>query len=439
MKRNLLVCGMLPALALGMCSTAMAAAPGTSDASAVKAAEPAPVTEQFLQDMRAQLEEQLRQAQELQNRLNAQMDSLNKRMTKVEHKNDNPVVDVHGYARLRWDKQNFEGFKAADMKTIWINLFTNYRINDRWYIRSEHEFENNLSRNTGAYEGDSGYDYDKGGKQYSRPVLQLYADGRIGEVEVKLGRFYLNSPYTFTFDEKVDGWQAKWGTPTRWGRKANFTLSSGNTYSKVLYGDKDNKLDPWGEGGSTQFRVLSLMGEIPVAKNTNICTHYGKVTRRETQQSRKTFSLGFDTKLNRDLSLQAAFAKSDSDTLNRSHFLKLQYKECNPGIPGSYDIYIKKYLQRGHTGLTNWFNDDIVDPTAFGNALTGASAGSAWDHRCGEFNGLRIGIDFVPVRNTKLLVNYTFGQEGLFDAGTGNLTGKKDNYSFFRTQWEMYF
>ena len=38
--------------------------------------------------MRRQLEEQLQQAQELQQRLNAQLDSLDKRMTKVEKKTD---------------------------------------------------------------------------------------------------------------------------------------------------------------------------------------------------------------------------------------------------------------------------------------------------------------------------------------------------------------
>ena len=154
--------------------------------------------------MRRQLEEQLQQAQELQNRLNAQLGSLEKRMKKVEKKTNEPNIEIHGYGRLRWDKQNFEGLKGADQQTVWLNLFTKYRINDTWSIHSEHEFENNLSKNSGAYEGDGGYDAP-GGKKYSRPVLQLYAEGRMGEANVKLGRYYLQSPYKFTFDEKIDG------------------------------------------------------------------------------------------------------------------------------------------------------------------------------------------------------------------------------------------
>lgn len=446
MNKGFAACGLVPALVLGTCGTvgaqpAAVEAPAQMTQVAASDGMAEPVTQESLQQMRRQLEEQLQQAQELQQRLNAQLDSLDKRMTKVEKKTDQPAVDIHGYGRLRWDKQNFDDFKGIDRKTVWMNLFVNHRINDKWSLHSEHEFENDLSNNHGAYEGDAGYGYNVGGKQYSRPVLQLYAQGRVGEVDVKLGRFYLQSPYKFTFDEKVDGWQASYGVPTRWGRKANFTLNSGNIYSKVFYGDRDNKLDPWGEGGSGNCRVLSLISEIPVAKNTNITSHYGKVTRRDDHLSRKTFSVGFDTKLNRDLKLSAAMAKSDSDTLNKSHFIQLQYKEARPDIPGSFDIYVKKYLQRGHTGMTNWFNDDIIDPTSgdYSKELNDKNPGNPWDHRAGEFNGLRIGADFVPVRNTKLLLHYTYGKLGLFDAGLGTLTGKQDDYSFFRAQWEVYF
>lgn len=85
-------------------------------------------------------------------------------------------------------------------------------------------------------------------------------------------------------------------------------------------------------------------------------------------------------------------------------------------MPGSFDIYVKKYLQRGHTGMTNWFNDDIIDPTCgdYSKELNDRNPGNPWDHRAGEFNGLRIGADFVPVRNTKLLLHYTYGKLGIF-------------------------
>lgn len=94
-------------------------------------------------------------------------------------------------------------------------------------------------------------------------------------------------------------------------------------------------------------------------------------------------------------------------------------------MPGSFDIYVKKYLQRGHTGMTNWFNDDIQDPTTsdYYDDLANQNAGvNLWNvYRSGEFNGLRIGADFVPVRNTKLLLYYTYGKLGLFNPPTGRL------------------
>lgn len=164
MKKRLLACGLVPALVLGTCGTvgAQPAADaavqlGQDSAPAVQAnAADEPVTQESLKELRSQLEEQLYEAQELQKRLNAQLDSLNKRVSKVEKKTDQPAVDIHGYGRFRWDKQHFEDFKGIDMKSVWMNLFVNHRINDKWSLHSEHEFENNLSNNHGAYEGDGG-------------------------------------------------------------------------------------------------------------------------------------------------------------------------------------------------------------------------------------------------------------------------------------------
>ncbi|MCR5756393.1 MAG: hypothetical protein K6F95_00585 [Selenomonas sp.] len=439
MKKKMMVGGLLPALVLSTCGLAgaqpaamdtLTAMEQNPEAGSQMRASTEPVTQESLQEMRRQLEEQLQQAQELQNRLNAQLGSLEKRMKKVEKKTNEPNIEIHGYGRLRWDGHHYEDLQGpSNKKSVWLNLFVKHRINDRWTLNSEHEFENNLSDNKGAYEGD--------GKTYSRPVLQLYTEGSIGDVNVKLGRYYLQSPYKFTFDEKIDGVQVRYGLPTKWGRKANFTLNWGNTSTNTLYGEKRDSA-PWDHFFSADFKVLSLMGEFPVAKNTNISTHYGKMTHRKEHWSRKTWSIGFDTKLNRDLKLTAAIAKSDSEGLNKSHFIQLQYKEARPDIPGSYDIYVKKYLQRGHTGMTNWFNDDI-EPTHGKYRGELEKNATFWDHRQGEFNGIRVGVDFVPVRNTKLLLHYTFGKMGLFDPGTSKLTGKRDDYSFFRAQWEMYF
>ncbi len=121
MKKRLLACGLVPALVLGTFGT-VGAQPAADAAVQLKQggapavqAETAeePVTQESLKELRSQLEEQLYEAQELQKRLNAQLDSLNKRVSKVEKKTDQPAVDIHGYGRFRWDKQHFEDFKGS--------------------------------------------------------------------------------------------------------------------------------------------------------------------------------------------------------------------------------------------------------------------------------------------------------------------------------------
>lgn len=442
MKKKMLVCGLIPALTLGICNTSFAEEATVDDIA------PATATEKSIEELRLQLEEQLKSAQELQERLNAQLESLDKRVSKVEKHRWQPPIELHGYSRLRWDNRKYEGYdNPIDNKTIWLNLNTEYKINDNLSIKAEDEFVDNLTQNTGAYQGDAGYGYTNGGKQWSREALQLYANGKIGEVEFKAGRFYHQSPYKFTFDEKINGVELKWGTQfTKWGR-STFTLDAGNIYSKMFYGDTDVPNDGttkysgrWGEGGDHRFKMVGLTAEVPIAKNTNLVGTYGKITHRNNSSlSRKVYSLGFDTKLCRDVKLIAAMAQSDSSTLNRSYVAELRYKEANQYVPGTYDFYIKKYLQRGHTGMTNWFNDDIEAPTDHSQQLGDENGGFNWDHRAGEFNGIRIGADYVPAKNTKLELSYTFGAFGLFDPGTGNLTGKKMNHNFFRAQMNFYF
>lgn len=91
MKKRLLACGLVPALVLGTFGTVGAQPAADAAVQLKQGGAPAvqanaadePVTQESLKELRSQLEEQLYEAQELQKRLNAQLDSLNKRVSKV--------------------------------------------------------------------------------------------------------------------------------------------------------------------------------------------------------------------------------------------------------------------------------------------------------------------------------------------------------------------
>lgn len=341
MKKKSLVCGLIPALALGMCSTGFAA---------TDAAAPASEDDwKAIEELRAQLEADLQQAAEMEERLNAQLDSLDKRVTKVEKGAENPRIEVHGEAKLRHERHGYEGLPRIDRNTMKLNLFTDYKISDGVVVKAESEFENNLTHNSGAYEGDAGTSWNRGGKQYDRVMKQLYVDGQFNNFEVKLGRYTLQSPYKMTFDDQVDGLQVKYtGLPNKFG-KSTITFSAGNTGNtydgtNIMYADQDFDSDRWSphnRGWEYDFdikgyKLLSLMAEVPVAKDTNIVTHYGKVIKRNNNDvSRNTFSIGFDTKIAPNLKFTAATAKSNSSTLNKSHMFQLQYRESETTKPGS--------------------------------------------------------------------------------------------------------
>ncbi len=439
MKKKLLMGGLLPALVMSTCGVAgaqpaamntLTAMEQNPDAGSQMRTSTEPVTQESLQEMRRQLEEQLHQAQELQERLNAQLNSLDQRVNKVEKKTNDPRLNLYGYARMRYNKHQFANYTERADQQLYVNFYTDYHINDKWSIKSEMEINNNATDNT--INGDTD----------SLKVWQAYAEGHFGDASVKLGKFWLGSPYLMTMDEKVNGFQVNWGTPLKWGR-AQLTLSAGNTFTKqgTLAYKSDGNLLSWDDpANSKDFRVVSMMGTIPVAKNTNLVFHYGDTKDRKNDYRMKMRSVGFDTKLNRDLKLSAAIAKSDADFANKSHMIKLQYKEARPDIPGSYDIYVKKYLQRIHTGLDKLFYDDIAYPTDI--TYDDGMPGGYWDNRVTEFNGLRVGVDLVPVKNSKLMLNYTFGDMGGTIRPGGDKyswTGKKYDYSFFRAEWQFFF
>lgn len=466
MKKRSLVCGLIPALTLGICSTSFAeTAPEAAPvAVAPVATADAGTTAESIKELREKLEAKLQSTKELKARLNAKIDDLDKRIMTEQRKHWTPKFQVWGYSRLRYEKHRFEGFKPVDNSYIRLNLYGTYHIDDNWMIRNETEFDDNLTHNQGPYAGGSGND----GKQWSRRILQLFAEGNVGQVNVRVGRFFLESPYKFSFDEKVDGVSLRWGKNVKWGR-AEFTASAGNYYGPLSYGEPkapspmmmDNTdwcTDPnrpyWGNlryGDEGQRnKVLSFMGKVPVAKNTNMVAHYAMASHRDNPgYTRKSLALGFDTDVTRELKLRMATNKSNSNTLNRSYYASLQYKQAEPAIPGSFDIYIKKYLMRGHSGVSKWFMDDLpMGATDFTDRINednnlGYNDDTKYQFKdaygAGEFNGITIGAEFVPVRSTKLKIEYTFGKMGLFSWRTGELTGKKQNYNNITAQWELFF
>lgn len=443
MKKKSLVCGLIPALALGMCSTGFAAPASEADLKAIE-------------ELRAQLEADLQQAAEMEERLNAQLDSLDKRVTKVETEAEHPRIEMHGSARLRHEKHNFGVTNhAIDQNTIRLNLLADYHISDGWTVKSESEFENNLTHNAGAYEGDAGYEgeyYKRGGKRYSREMKQLYIDGQMGNFEVKLGRYTLQSPYKFTYNDGVDGIQVKYGFPMKWG-KANVTLSAGNT-GNTYDGSNIGLDDPTSSAEwdavmdmnnkyLTRYKIWSLMAEVPVAKDTNVVTHYANVKHRDaTKFSRNTFAIGFDTKIAPNVKFTAATAKSDADKENRAHMFELRYRETDTAKPGTYSVFLKKYLLNSHASLDRMFIDDISVPHNFLNQYENEyKEYDLWKYRFGGFNGLRIGAEYVPFKNSLFKLEYTFGDlrtSGKADPGAPK-SGSNHSYSFLNAQMEFFF
>ena len=448
-KKDLLVWGLVPALTLGCANTTMAA-PQDTQSDAQTAAADTEVTEQSLAELRAQVQEHLKRVQDLQTRLDAQVDNMDARVTQVEAETAHPKISFSGDARLNWDKHQWRLMKDKEQQELRINLRPEYRVNDKWAIKSELQIDDNISGNFVTKNS-------TGGDGYLR-VLQGYAEGKIGETNIKLGKLAVASPFDFDCEQVrhyngddnifvfgVNGYEVNWGVPTTWNRPADFTLQSGNLTTMQNYLNSKDSVDATGkwDAGTKDFRLLSFNTKIPVARDVNLLGQYSRLRDRHSAFKSHVYAYGVDAEVAPNVKVTGMLAKSNTDYANKTHIFGLQYRQADPAKTGTYDIYVKKYLQRIHTGVDDLFYDNIEypfevwtgDDTAAGVDFWGSDWGPC---RTAEFNGLRVGADFVPFRNAKLLLNYTFGDMSGSN-GAGQKWSKPLRYTKLHAAMQLFF
>ena len=128
---------------------------------------------------------------------------------------------------------------------------------------------------------------------------------------------------------------------------------------------------------------------------------------------------GFNTKLADNLTLMAAYSKSDldgvtdsvgSEVVNDGWFSELRYKQHNPSDVGSFAIFTN-YRNVGAFSTI----DATVDYTE-------------------NVRGWTLGFDYVPMENTTIEVFYTTGTQ----VNATSTEGRQD-VDIFRAQMEFYF
>lgn len=342
-----------------------------------------------------------------------ELDNLGVRVADLEKKSDN--VKFTGTARLRYDDGDIN---ATGPKADWdkdsashahIEYWIKGKVNDNWTGVGQIETEYNMkSDSITAYGGDN------------LQVNKVYAEGNFGDSMLKLGRYGEFSSYGRIIDTEISG--------------AEYTFEAGDLSGALTYGRlKDSRTlagtkfenKSGGEYGAylgTEYSSARLKYNLsPV---TAIGATYGRLNEVTVEDqgfkdSVNFWEAGFNTKLADNLTLMAAYSKSDldgvtdsvgSEVVNDGWFSELRYKQHNPSDVGSFAIFTN-YRNVGAFSTI----DATVDYTE-------------------NVRGWTLGFDYVPMENTTIEVFYTTGTQ----VNATSTEGRQD-VDIFRAQMEFYF
>ena len=342
-----------------------------------------------------------------------ELDNLGVRVADLEKKSDN--VKFTGTARLRYDDGDIN---ATGPKADWdkdsashahIEYWIKGKVNDNWTGVGQIETEYNMkSDSITAYGGDN------------LQVNKVYAEGNFGDSMLKLGRYGEFSSYGRIIDTEISG--------------AEYTFEAGDLSGALTYGRlKDSRTlagtkfenKSGGEYGAylgTEYSSARLKYNLsPV---TAIGATYGRLNEVTVEDqgfkdSVNFWEAGFNTKLADNLTLMAAYSKSDldgvtdsvgSEVVNDGWFSELRYKQHNPSDVGSFAIFTN-YRNVGAFSTI----DATVDYTE-------------------NVRGWTLGFDYVPMENTTIEVFYTAGTQ----VNATSTEGRQD-VDIFRAQMEFYF
>ncbi|WP_373325447.1 S-layer homology domain-containing protein [Sporomusa paucivorans] len=333
----------------------------------------------------------------------AELNNLGVRVDNLEKKVGNVKFD--GDVRFRYNNTDKDSAgKSSDLKAR-ARIYAHGAINEDWTANIRYEAFENM-RESGTNNADNRFDI-------------LNVQGPLLGTKATLGRFDVVPVYGTVIDSYVDG--AKF----EFGNKLKTTL---------IYGKEDNKM------GGVEYDSTGDISDVGIAdvnlafvglgyatsKATNLKAAYyhADLTNKDSlsgnfwdgaEDTLKIWELGFDTKVAKNLVLQASYAKSDADEQDTAYQAGLWFKGANKQNKGSFGTWAT-YLnvEQAATIDSTW----MVSNTFGGDG----------------FKGVEVGFGYVPQKNILLKALY-------FDGETNNAVAELDKVDLkkFRAQVEFFF
>jgi hypothetical protein len=313
-----------------------------------------------------------------------ELERLNDRINALENQNDDRV-QLSGTARVRYDHEVINNVSNPDVdRHVNLELVATAKINEDWSAVAKWE------GNKRAFGSKSDNQFD---------LKKLYVTGPMGDTILTAGKFGWTPGYGIAYDEDSTG------ATLAFGDKVKTTIFAGDPDGKDITGyglHSTYAVNTKTNVGVLIYGAHSSDSSIDADDYTIDPLKSGAVT---DEGDRTVYELGFDTKLNADVKLTTAYAKSNASDLNTNYKVQVDYKGADSKVENSYGAFVK-YAKYEAAGAIKPGGD--IDPNQ---------------------KGVQIGFDYVPMKNTKFSF-WHFDKEFI-------TTGIDDTK--YRAQMEFYF
>jgi len=287
-----------------------------------------------------------------------ELDSLGVRVAKLEKGADNVKITGQLRADYRnadsdWSATYWEHNKVAGLRT---RLWVEGQVNDDWSVTA-------MLQNYQDFRTETGDEEIK--------LKRVYAEGKIGGVEVLAGRwneFFWNANILDAF---VDGARLTYGDKVKVGVIAG-KITSGGSYVNV--------------GGD--FFAANVAGKIgPVDASFN----YFDADGGNAGDEKEIYNINLGMDVAKDLHLSYEYMWGDKkydQTVSKDGFVvRADYKGADASVPGTYGVHAQ------------WFDQPI-------NAFLSPTTDATQFTESGGYEGWNLGVDYTLAKNIQLCVNY---------------------------------
>ena len=289
-----------------------------------------------------------------------ELDSLGVRVAKLEKGADN--VKITGQFRATYRMQ--DGEDSSDLRT---RLWVTGQVNDDWSVTG-------MFQNTEVFQGTEAQ--EKTGEEDIK-LKRIYAEGKIGGVEVLAGRwneFFWNANI---LDQFVDGARFTYGDKVKVGVIAGKMDANGGAWSNV-------------DGDLYAVNVATKVGAVDVSANYFKADGIDKAWAPEGDKEIYNVNLGFNVAKDVRLAYEYMWGdeKYDQSVSKDGFVARVDYKGADASVAGTYGVHAQWFDQPVNAVLT---------PTTDANTFGGEHGG---------YEGWNVGVDYTLAKNIQLCVNY---------------------------------